>query len=118
VCAPFSFPVYFSSGAVVDAQARAVLTEAAGKVKGCVIESVTVLGLADATGQAGVNQRVSRQRADAVAAALAAAGLPRPTFSLEAFGQSGALTPDGTPEPLRRRAEVVVRASPPIPARP
>jgi hypothetical protein len=53
-----------------------------------------------------------------VAAALAAAGLPRPTFSLEAFGQSGALTPDGTPEPLRRRAEVVVRASPPIPARP
>jgi outer membrane protein OmpA-like peptidoglycan-associated protein len=115
VCADFSFPVYFSSGAALDPQARAVLAEAAARVRGCRIEKVEVLGLADATGRAGPNMTVSRQRADAVAAALAAAGLPRPAFSVEAAGQIGATTPLGAPEPLRRRAEVVIRAAPPRP---
>ena len=113
ICGDFSFPIYFSSGAELDPQAKAVLAEAAAKVKGCRIDRVEVLGLADATGQARTNQAVSRQRAEAVAAALAAAGLPRPAFTVEAAGQAGALTAQGEPEPLRRRVEVVIRSGPP-----
>lgn len=59
---------------------------------------------------------VSRRRAQAVADALSRAGLPSPTFDIDAVGSAGAVTPEGQPEPLRRRTEVVIRASAP-PAR-
>jgi hypothetical protein len=47
-----------------------------------------------------------------VARALADAGLPAPKMVVEAAGDSGAKTPAGRPEPLRRRTEVVIHASP------
>lgn len=117
VCMDFSFPVYFdtNSGQLTEA-ARAVVADAAQRVKGCVLGRVDVVGLADATGGAGVNLTVSRRRANAVAEALTRAGLPRPTLDIDAVGSAGAVTPEGQPEPLRRRTEVVIRASaPPAP---
>ena len=113
----FSFPVYFdtNSGQLTEA-ARAVVADAAERVKGCVLGRIDVVGLADATGGAGVNLTVSRRRANAVAEALTRAGLPRPTLDIDAVGSAGAVTPEGQPEPLRRRTEVVIRASaPPAP---
>jgi outer membrane protein OmpA-like peptidoglycan-associated protein len=71
------------------------------------------LGLADADGAARRNMVLSRKRAVVTAEALAAYGLPAPTFDIEALGKSGAVTPGGEPEPLRRRTEVVIRASSP-----
>ena len=68
--------------------------------------------MADADGSAARNMALSRERASSVAAALAAQGLPAPTFDLEGAGASGAVTPAGAPEPLRRRAEVVIRLGP------
>lgn len=114
VCMDFSFPVYFetNSGQLTEA-ARQVVADAAARVKGCALGRIDVVGLADATGGAGVNMTVSRRRAQAVADALAQAGLPRPSFDIDAIGAVGATTPEGQPEPLRRRTEVVVRASPP-----
>jgi outer membrane protein OmpA-like peptidoglycan-associated protein len=120
VCMDFSFPIYFdlNSGQLTEA-ARTVVDDAAQRVKGCVLGRIDVVGLADASGGAGVNMTVSRRRAQTVADALSRAGLPRPTFDIDAVGSAGALTPEGQPEPLRRRTEVVIRASaPPAPPPP
>jgi outer membrane protein OmpA-like peptidoglycan-associated protein len=118
VCADFSFPIYFETSADrLSPAALRVIQDAAARVKGCTLGRIDVVGLADAGGSDRVNMAVSRRRAASVAAALAAAGLPRPVFDIAAAGDSGAVTPAGDPEPLRRRTEVVIRASPPpVPA--
>jgi len=116
-CADFSFPIYFDTGSdQLTPPAREAIRYAALRVKGCKLGPAAVVGLADADGRARRNLVLSRRRAVVVAEALAAAGLPAPTFDIEALGEQGARTADGE-EPLRRRTEVVIRASPPpVPA--
>ncbi len=116
VCQDFSFPIYFetSSDRLTDA-ARLELTYAAQRVRGCRIDAVEVVGLSDATGRPSRNLSLSRARARAVTTDFAALGLPSPRFRVEALGGAGALSPDGDSEPLRRRADVVIRASEPPP---
>ena len=119
VCADFSFPIYFDTAADrLSPAALQVVNDAAARVRGCTLGRIDVVGLADAGGTASVNLAVSRRRAASVASALAAAGLPRPVFDIDAIGASGALTTSGSPEPLRRRTEVVIRASTPPPPAP
>ncbi|OYX32041.1 MAG: hypothetical protein B7Y99_09110 [Caulobacterales bacterium 32-69-10] len=116
VCVDFSFPIYFeTSSDRLNPAAVSVIRDAAQRVRGCTLGRIDVVGLADAGGSDRTNLVVSRRRAASVAAALAAAGLPRPTFDIDAAGASGAVAPDGSPVPLRRRTEVVIRASPPPP---
>ncbi|MEO6340849.1 MAG: OmpA family protein [Caulobacteraceae bacterium] len=111
-CADISFPIYFATASPgLTPTALAVIADTAARLKGCIVSGSEVLGLADADGTARANQDLSRRRAQTVARALAAAGLPPP--KVEALGQTGATTPSGDPEPLRRRAEVIIRASPP-----
>ena len=120
VCADMSFPVYFANASQdLTPAARGVITDAAARLKGCVLGRTEIIGLADATGTSAANLALSRRRGQAVARALTAAGLPAPAANVQAFGQTGATTPAGDPEPLRRRVEVVVRASPPsaVPAK-
>jgi len=113
-CSDFSFPIYFetNSARLTDAGAQLV-REAAERVRGCALGRIDVVGLADVGGTDARNLAVSRERAEAVADALARAGLPRPAFDIDAAGTLGAATPDGRPEPVRRRTEVVIRAAPP-----
>jgi outer membrane protein OmpA-like peptidoglycan-associated protein len=112
-CQDTTFPIYFETGSTtLKPEAAQLLRESANQAKGCSVKEVLVLGLADADGPANRNMVLSRQRATSVAAALAAQGLPAPSFDLEAAGSAGAVTPSGTPEPLRRRAEVVIRLGP------
>jgi outer membrane protein OmpA-like peptidoglycan-associated protein len=116
VCADFSFPIYFETGSeALTGVARQEIGYAAERVKGCKLGPVAVIGLADADGPARRNLALSRRRAAVTAAALAAAGLPAPTFDIEALGEQGAVTADGK-APLRRRTDVVIRASAPAPA--
>ena len=116
VCTDFNFPIYFQKGSdQLDPDARKEITYAASRVKGCKLGTIEVLGLADADGAAHLNLILSRKRAVIVAEALAADGLPAPTFDIEAIGEAGAKTPAGEGEPLRRRTEVVIRASAPTP---
>jgi outer membrane protein OmpA-like peptidoglycan-associated protein len=112
-CGDFSFPIYFETGSdrLTDA-ARLEVVYAAERVRGCHIDQVEVVGLSDAAGRAVRNLALSKARAAAVAAAFADQGFPSPRFRVEALGGAGALSPDGDPEVLRRRADVVVRASP------
>ncbi|MDB5456403.1 MAG: flagellar motor protein MotB [Caulobacter sp.] len=106
-CDDFSVSIYFErDSAAVTKEARSVLTGAGAMAKGCQVNSVRVVGLADAVGAPGANQTLSEQRAKAVTAALDRAGFKAVEFDVAAAGDSGATTRDGEARPLRRRADV------------
>lgn len=112
-CATQRFDIYFSENAdTLTDSARTAIALTATQLQGCRIRSVKVLGLADATGTVADNQALSERRAVVVAEALSAAGWPAPAFELTAAGDAGAMPAPGVEEPLRRRTEVVVEASP------
>jgi peptidoglycan-associated lipoprotein len=110
-CVPQRFDIYFAdSEAGLTPAATQAITAAADLLKGCQINRVQVLGLADARGGQSANLSLSERRAQAVAAALAQAGWPAPAFDVSAAGDTGATTDTGVREPLRRRTEVLVEA--------
>ena len=109
-CTDQTVQIYFEpDSAEVTKDGRAVLQAAAGQAKGCKVASVSVLGLADAAGAPAANLELSKRRADAVAKALAATGLPAAEFDTAAAGQAGAVTASGDTRPLRRRADVTLK---------
>lgn len=112
-CRAQTFEVYFADGeARLTETARQVIGMTATHLQGCDIQRVQVIGLADASGAASLNQSLSQRRATAVAEALAAAGWPVPVFEVAAAGGQGATVAPGVAEPLRRRTEVIVTAAP------
>lgn len=70
---------------------------------------VVVAGHADRSGPAGYNLVLSQRRAEAVADALSALGMPGEAMTLEAFGENSPRVPtaDGVREPQNRRVEIV-----------
>jgi len=111
-CVDQTVQIYFEPGAAeVTKEGRAVLAAAAAQSRTCKVASVEILGLADATGAPDANLELSKRRAQSVTAALAAVGLPAGEFKVAAAGQTGATTPDGKAQPLRRRADVVLHLS-------
>ena len=109
-CADVAIPIYFAEqSAEVSRAARRVITDTAAQARRCTVAAVDVMGLADYRGPADANLALSRRRAEAVAGALVKAGLPAPQFRLAADGESGALTASGQVEPLRRRADILIR---------
>jgi outer membrane protein OmpA-like peptidoglycan-associated protein len=113
-CTPKRFEVYFAEGeARLTPAAREAIGMTAAQLQGCDIRAVQVLGLADASGGSSANQSLSERRAVAVAEALQGAGWPAPAFDVTAVGDEGAVTAEGTQEPMRRRTEVLVEAMPP-----
>ncbi len=71
-------------------------------------DAVSVAGHADRAGSEAYNDRLSSERAENVAEALIAAGIPADSVSTDAFGESSPAIPteDGVREPANRRAEV------------
>lgn len=111
VCEDTAVQIYFEpESAQVTPEGRAVIRQAAALARGCMVDKVTVTGLADATGAPAANLELSKRRAAAVTEALAGAGLPAAEFDLQAAGQSGAVTPAGV-APLRRRADIRLELS-------
>jgi len=109
VCQDVTVPIYFESNAAdVTPEGRKVLTAAARAVRRCKVESVRVVGLADAAGAQAANLELSKKRADAVADAVAKAGLPAAQFDLVAAGDAGSVTARGDTVPVRRRADVTL----------
>ncbi len=113
-CADQTVQIYFEShSAEVTREGRAVLNLTAKDSQArCRITGVDVLGLTDSVGPAGANLELSKQRAQAVAAALTAAGLPAADFKLSAAGDTGAINSKGDARLLRRRADVVLHLAP------
>ena len=73
---------------------------------------VDVYGFTDTTGSDALNQRLSEQRAQAVADYLAARGVARSRLATQGFGESydslRVKTGDGVNEPLNRRVEIKI----------
>lgn len=113
-CKDTSFPIYFDKGSdQLSADAHALIQTIGGRVKTCKVRSAEVVGLADAGGATDRgNADLARRRADSVARALAEAGLPIPAKEVTSAGASGAVTPGGKAEPLRRRTEVILHVAP------
>ena len=113
-CQDVTVQIYFEPGsAEVTREGRAVLRAAAGQAKGCKVDGVSVLGLADAAGGPEVNLELSKKRVDAVTTALSATGLPTANLEMKAVGQEGSVTRRGD-APLRRRADVTLKLSSPV----
>jgi peptidoglycan-associated lipoprotein len=113
-CDDFSVSIYFErDSAEVTSEARSVLSGAETMAKGCQVNSVRVVGLADAVGAADANQALSEQRAKTVTAALHKAGFRQVEFDVAAAGDAGATTRGGEARPLRRRADVRFDLAPP-----
>lgn len=111
-CANQSFEIYFDEGQTRLAPSTLTLLQMRGQqLTGCDIQKVSVTGLASATGASAANQALSERRAQAVSDALAAQGWPAPVFVVNAVGSEGAREGQVN-EPLRRRTEVFVEATP------
>lgn len=101
-CTDFFFPIYFAArSAEVSPAALRVIRNAGQQAEGCRGPGVEVVGLADPRrdGDAG---SLSSRRAQRLASALEAAGLPPASFQPNPFGTAAA-------PPDRRRADVFIR---------
>jgi peptidoglycan-associated lipoprotein len=113
-CQDAVIPIYFQTGAAgLTADSRRVIAAEAQRARGCEVNSVSVVGLADAAGEPAANLELSQRRAQSVTAAIAAAKLPAAQFEVVAAGQAGAVTAQGQAAPLRRRAEITLKLSKP-----
>jgi hypothetical protein len=116
-CANMSFPIYFAHGGVsVSALARAVVAEAASQIAACSVRQVRLTAEDGAAEQNADARDLPRARAEAVAGALAAAGVDRRLILV-----SGASAADGpTPRPARVIVQIVLEpaaAPAPVPGR-
>jgi outer membrane protein OmpA-like peptidoglycan-associated protein len=112
-CRDGSIDIYFNQWEYeLNSFSREVLTKAQGSLAGCRIEHVRIVGLADATGDEEANIEVSQKRTQSIAEALEAGGWSRSQFELVAVGERGAVV-DGVEAPMRRRANISVKASAP-----
>ncbi len=108
-CSDTTVTLYFGPGEDnLDPTGREIVREASRRLKGCPVQELTILGLADPEGQAQANLELSKRRAEHVRDAFLRDGLPVQRFTLAANGDVGAVRPSGVVEPVRRRVDVTV----------
>ena len=113
-CEDITIPIYFEADvSALTPEGRRVIASEAQRAKGCTVESVRVLGLADAVGEPAANLELSKKRAASVADALGKAGLPAASYDVAAAGAAGAVTASGEVRPVRRRADITLKLSKP-----
>jgi OOP family OmpA-OmpF porin len=90
------------------------IQQAAAAYKGRTGASVALTGHTDTTGPAGANQVLSRQRTDAVTAALVAAGVPAAAISATNYGETSppVATGDQVSDQKNRSVEIFVNGAP------
>lgn len=110
-CQDMTLPVYFEPNeAEITREGRRVIAAGAAQAKGCKVDEVRVLGLADAAGDPAANLELSKKRAASVAEAIRKAGLPSAEFEVAAAGQAGSVNGAGQ-VPVRRRADITLKLS-------
>lgn len=100
--------IYFRpASARLDAKSRPLLTEVEGVVGKCPDLKVEVSGYTDSDGSPEANKQLSERRAQAVADALVAAGIPRNQVSSAGYGEERPVAANDTPKnkALNRRIE-------------
>jgi len=107
--AALKYIIYFAfDSAVVADSAKGVISEIAAQAASAGPSAITVAGHADRAGSDEYNLQLSKARADAVAALLAADGVSADLLQVTEFGESMPLvqTDDGVPNPENRRVEI------------
>jgi outer membrane protein OmpA-like peptidoglycan-associated protein len=108
--------IHFATGrAALTPRARAAVDELMARADAHPGWTFAVHGHADARGDAALNQRLSAERAQAVAARLAAAGLSSSRLQTTSFGSARPVAEGDQPDTLRRNRRVeilIVRGEP------
>jgi iron complex outermembrane receptor protein len=90
-------------------QAVSIVNQAAANAGPAKVTQLTVTGHTDTVGSDAYNMRLSRRRAESVAAQLEKVGIPSSEISIVAKGKRDLLVPtaDGVKEPQNRRVQIV-----------
>jgi outer membrane protein OmpA-like peptidoglycan-associated protein len=108
--APKSYLVFFDfNKSDLTSQATQIVDEAAGNAAPAKVTRLTVTGHTDTVGSDAYNMRLSRRRAESVAARLEKDGIPSSEIEIVARGKRDLLVPtaDGVREPQNRRVQIV-----------
>lgn len=107
-----SYLVFFDwDKASLTPRAQQVVSEAAQNSTHVRYTQIQVNGYTDTSGSRAYNQRLSVRRADAVAHALVADGVPDNAISITGYGETHLLVPTGpgVREPQNRRVEIIIQ---------
>ncbi len=110
--APVSLNLYFQAGGTeLTPQSRATFEELFTILEQRTLPDISVIGHTDTTGSAEVNERLARERAELIAAAMVAAGAPDERMEITSHGEGNLLveTDDDVAEPQNRRVEISIR---------
>ena len=113
--APRSYLVFFDfNKSDLTPQAVEIVDTAAKNAGPARVTQLTVTGHTDTVGSDAYNMRLSRRRAESVAARLEKDGVPSSEISIVAKGKRDLLVPtgDGVKEPQNRRVQIVYEGGP------
>jgi len=108
--APVVFIVFFDwDKDTITREGMAIVSQAADAYKSGAPVQIQVTGYTDRSGSPGYNQRLSERRANNVAKAMAARGVPPAQMVVTGRGENDNRVPtaDGVREPQNRRVEIV-----------
>ena len=106
-----TYVVFFDfDKAIVGADARKIIEEAADYARQNGTAALTAIGHADTAGASTYNMDLSKRRAEAVKAALIARGIAAQKIAVKSVGEAQALPPEGAAprEPQYRRVEIIL----------
>jgi outer membrane receptor protein involved in Fe transport len=110
-----SYMVFFDfNKSDLTPQAVAIVGQAAKNAAVAKVTQLTVTGHTDTVGSDAYNMRLSRRRAESVAAELEKDGIPSSEIEIVAKGKKDLLVPtaDGVKEPQNRRVQIVYSGGP------
>ncbi|HLG87432.1 MAG TPA: OmpA family protein [Alphaproteobacteria bacterium] len=110
-----SYQVFFDfNKSALTPEGRTIVDQAATNAGPAHVTRITVTGHTDTVGSDAYNMRLSRRRAESVAAELEAKGISSEEITLVAKGKRDPLVPtaDGVREPQNRRVEIVYGGGP------
>ncbi len=92
-------------------RAREVVAQAVRATSRVQVTRIEVNGFTDTSGTPRYNQGLSLRRAQTVATELVRDGVPRPSISIQGYGETRLLVPtaDGVREPQNRRVEIILK---------
>lgn len=105
---------FAEASAAIDPASSALLDEVADALRPCVGSIIAITGHTDAGGDAAANLALSRQRADAVRAALEGRGIPSDGLRAQGLGDKRPLEGLRPDDPANRRIEFSVIATMPL----
>jgi iron complex outermembrane receptor protein len=112
---PKSYLVFFDfNKSDLTSQATAIVDQAAKNAGPAKVTKLEVTGHTDTVGSDAYNMRLSRRRAESVAAQLVKDGIPSSEIAIVAKGKRDLLVPtaDGVKEPQNRRVQIVYEGGP------